>query len=44
MALKAAIVFCILVITSVYAMDCFKDMMVGIVDHHHQQIELASNQ
>ena len=42
--MKATIIFFVLVASSVYAMDCFKDMMINIVDHHHQQIELVSNQ
>ena len=42
--MKATIVFFILLASSVYAMSSFKDRMVGIVDHHHERIELASNQ
>jgi len=42
--MKATIVFFILLASSVYAMDSFKDMMVNIVNYHHQQIELASTQ
>jgi len=42
--MKAAIIFFVLVTSSVYAMSSFKDRMVGIVDHHHERIELASNQ
>lgn len=36
--MKAVIIFFVLVASSVYAMESFKDMMVGIVVNHHQQI------